>query len=426
LSIGFAPALTTALGRRSLRPFWLAQVFTYLAQQAWATILLWALWRLTHSAPWLAVGLVAQSLPVIAVGIAGPGRVLAGRPLAALSVGAAAILAAAALAARLAGGAHTAVAFVLLAAALAEGTLAAAQVPRLQASLAASVHADSLAAANAAMEFASRLGLVAGPALAGGALGRTGVAGALAATALCALVAAPAVAAWERSRLCARANAAADRPGPRRFDANAGASLFAGLRRAAPHVLGDPYLRTALTTRAVNNLLWPAVTLGLPLLVTERWHGGAFAYGLLVAARGLGSVGGTAVGARLRPHALGHAFFAAWLVEGAAFVGLGLSPALVPALVCALAGGMAGPLVHVALDSHIGRRVAAADRAAVFALQRMVMSGVGLAGSLGAGAVLAVIAPAVTVGAIGVAVAACAVGGWMAASRAGALAATPP
>ncbi len=302
----------------------------------------------------------------------------------------------------------------LLAGALVEGVLAAAQIPLLQADLARAVRGPSLAAANSAMEFAAGTGALAGPVLAGLALAGPGLASTLAGCALVMTMAAPAVAAWQGRVGAPPAPAAPARP--RAAD---------GVRTAVPYVRRDAFLRTALATRTVNNVLWPVVTVALPLLVARRWHAGALAYGFLLAARGLGSIGGTALAARLGPQALARAYFAAWLVEAAAFVGLALSPLYPPAVACMALAGIASPLVHVALDSRIGRAVADEARGAVFGLQRMAMSAAGLAGSLGAGGAIAFLPVGPVLAGAGVAMAACALGGYAVASRHGGLAPDP-
>jgi len=410
LSVAFAPALGTALRRPALRPFWLAQFLVYLAQQAWQTLVLWALLRLTGQAAWVALGLVAQSVPAIVVGVVGPARLRPPRGLFLLPLGAGVCLLALALV-MATGAPPTVAASVLLAGAVAEGLLAAAQVPLLQADLARAVAPGSLAAANAAMEFSSSVGGLAGPVLCGLALAGPGIVATLAGAAVVMVLAAPAVAAWQRRT----AMPTLPRGGQRR------AGVAGGLRTAASHVRGDTFVRTALATRTVNNLLWPVLTVALPLLVADRWHAGALGYGLLLGARGLGGLVGTALGARLGSRGLASAFFAAWVVEAMAFVGLAVSPQLSPALLCTAVAGVASPLIHVALDSRIGRAVAEEARGAVFGLQRMAMSAAGLAGSLGAGAALGLLPVEPVLAAAGAAVAACAVAGYGVARRGGGL-----
>jgi hypothetical protein len=418
LAIGLAPRLTAALRHAALRPFWLAQLFTYLAQQGWQTALLWALVRDTRSAVVVSLGLVALNAPVIGVGLLGPARVAGRRPLAHLATAAALVLAGAAVAAaRLAPVAAT---IALVAAALVEGTLVATQIPLLQADLARAVRARSLTTANSAMEFASGLGGLTGPLLAGWALSGPGLAVALLAAAAVMGGAAPAVAAWQRRSALGRSWDGAG--GPPSAPAS---GLLAGLRRAMPYVTGDAFLRTALATRTVNNVLWPAVSVALPLLAATRWHAGPAGYGALLAARAVGSLGGTALAARLGPGRLARAFFVAWLVEGAAFSGIAMSPVIAPALACMALAGVVGPLGPGALDSRIGRAVDQPARGSVFGLQRTATGGAGLVGTLAAGVAMAV-APAGPVLALsGAAIFACALAGYGAAARAGALAAVP-
>lgn len=355
----------TLLRRPPYSGFYGATAVIYAAAGMFRIELVWMLLQATGSAVGVALGLVAMELPVLVVGILGPERLGQGhRRLAVLPVymGAALLLAALGL--------HmtTGVVPLLIALGLLQGWWDGILIPVLQSRLMSYPDDAPRTHRSAGFEVASRVGTVAGPVLAGVLLagpGRTvalAAAGVLMATAAGLLV---------NNRLVKA-------PAPPHPDGSPTVTDLAGSIAA---VRARPWLSLALGVRGVSNFLWPAFTIGIPLLVVSPWHAGAAGYGVLRALWGISTVGATlvlttpAILARLRSM-----YFVSWAVSGLGFLLLAASPAYAWAIGATLVGGMGSPLVHVALDSEIGEHIPPAQQGHVFALQRLVMSALILIG----------------------------------------------
>ncbi len=355
----------TLLRRRPYSGFYGATAVIYAAAGMFRIELVWMLLQATGSAVGVALGLVALELPVLVVGILGPERLGQGhRRLAVLPIymGAALLLAALGL--------HmsTGVVPLLIALGLLQGWWDGILIPVLQSRLMSYPDDAPRTHRSAGFEVASRVGTIAGPVLAGVLLAGPGRAVALAAAGVLMATAAGLLV----------SNRLVNAPAPPHPDGSPTVTDLAGSIAA---VRARPWLSRALGVRGVSNFLWPAFTIGIPLLVVSPWHAGAAGYGVLRALWGISTVGATlvlttpAILARLRSM-----YFVSWAVSGLGFLLLAASPAYAWAIGATLLGGTGSPLVHVALDSEIGEHIPPAQQGHVFALQRLVMSALILIG----------------------------------------------
>jgi MFS family permease len=255
------------------------------------------------------------------------------------------------------------VAWLLLVAALAVGWISARAIPLSQTLLMANTAPGHAPRASSHYEIASRTGFVAGPLMGGLALSSIGGFGAIALTSM--LLAAAALLWWNLDRSAA-------------FEPVTAAP--AKVREGWRAIYKDHFLVTALAVRAGSNLLWPAFTIAIPLLIRTPWHAHAIGYGAVRTLWGLSTVAGTLVIVPYLLRRLKIAYFGSWIATGAAFVAISLSQHLVTALAWVAIGALFSPIVHVALDSHIGTAVADIHRPAVYAIQRLVMAVVNLLG----------------------------------------------
>lgn len=364
----------TLLRRWPYSGFYGATAVIYGAAAMFRIELVWILLQATGSAVGVALGLVAMELPLLVVGILGPERLGQGhRRMAVLPVYMGAALLLASLGLHMTPG----VVPLLIALALLQGWWDGLLIPLLQSRLMSYPDDAPRTHRSAGFEVASRVGMLAGPVLAGVLLAGPGRTVALAAAGVLMAAAAGLLA----NNPLARAPVQPTAVGPSPAVTDLAGSIAA--------VRARPWLSLALGVRGVSNFLWPAFTIGIPLLVLSPWHAGAAGYGVLRALWGVSTVGATlllttpAILARLRS-----AYFVSWAVSGLGFLALAASPAYSWAIGATLVGGMGSPLVHVALDSEIGEHIPPAQQGHVFALQRLVMSALTLIG-------LAVLGPVV-------------------------------
>ncbi len=394
------------LRRRPYSGFYGATAVIYAAAAMFRIELVWILLQATRSAVGVTLGLVAMELPLLVVGLLGPERLGQGhRRIAVLPLymGVAMLLAALGLPLT------TAAVPILLALALLQGWWDGLLIPLLQSRLMNYPDDAPRTHRSAGFEVASRVGNIAGPVLAGVLLADPGRTVALAAAGVLMAAAAGLLA----------NNAVVKAPAT--STAGESSSPLTDLAGSIAAVRARPWLSLALGVRGVSNFLWPAFTIGIPLLVLSPWHGGATGYGVLRALWGLSTVGATlllttpAILARLKS-----AYFVSWAVSGLGFLLLGVSPGYAWAVGATLVGGMGSPLVHVALDSEIGEHIPPAQQGHVFALQRLVMSALILIGLLVLGPLVSVLGAARVLLGAGLVMLAAAAGGlaWHQRSRA--------
>lgn len=329
----------------------------YAAANLWTTVLLWQVLAQTHSALWLAGAVAAGTAPTVVVGMTGPewGH---GGTLSQWLLGLGLALGGLSFAMS-----HSAPLLIL--AALFEGWFGARIIPLSQTLLMAHIPASEAPRASSRYELASRIGIVAGPLLGGLALTAIGPALTIVLTAVLFLM---------TGALFIVLPADFAPTGPQAASASA---RIADSWRA---IRDDRFLVAALGVRAGSNLLWPAFTVAGPLLVQGSWHAHAIGYGAMRTVWGVSTVLGTILVVPFLIRRLKTSYFLSWLITGTAFLAIGMSPHLWEALMWTAIGAVSSPVVHVALDSHIGMAIPPAYRSAVFAIQRLVMAIVNLAG----------------------------------------------
>ncbi len=352
----------------------------YSADLALSVVLTWSVLALSHSPFLAALALIANQAPHVAVGIVGVERSLGrwrssgwlgllGSVVALLALG---------IGLRPAIGLQV---LLLIAAGATEGWANAVAVPVGQAWWMQATPRSLRVRAARDYEVASRVPRLLAP-VAGGLL----LADNRVALALSAIAAGLLASAWLWRRLEATA------PGPgRRLGAR---DSWAVLRH-------DRWLAAALAVRGLANVVWPAFTIGLPWLVLQRLHQSAPTYGLILTVYGVSTLVLTIFGSRFSAVGLRRWYGLAWAATGLAFVGLAQAPTLAWAVAAVLLAGLGSPIIHMALDSHIGREVPAADQGSVFAFQRLIMGVMGLLGLLAVGAGYRSVGPATVLTAAG-------------------------
>lgn len=137
-------------------------------------------------------------------------------------------------------------------------------------------------------------------------------------------------------------------------------SLLASIVPAAKWLWSDSVLRTLISYWAVVTLLLAGpVQVGLPLWVDRQLGGGASAFGILIAANGLGQLIGI-VCSGLRARKVAHLGVAVCLIDGLAgmaVLGMGFTHVLEVGLALMLAVGVGAGYVQVGLFTWIQRRI---------------------------------------------------------------------
>ncbi len=251
----------------------------------------------------------------------------------------------------------------LVAATLVFDGVASRIIPLAQTLLMATSSTARTPQASARYEIASRIGLVAGPLVAGFLIATVGATLAILCASLGFLLAGIL---WHQ-----RGRQAKNQPIPKR-------SPWSAWRA----IIEDPFVTLALAVRGGSNLAWPAFTLAIPLLTQNVWHGHALGFGAIRTVWGVSAVLGTIIIAPRLIRRLKPAYFISWVITGLSFVAMASAQHLAGAFVFAAIGALTTPIVHVALDSHIGARMDPSQQSGVFAIQRLIMSLVNLCGLL--------------------------------------------
>lgn len=240
-------------------------------------------------------------------------------------------------------------------------------LPSLQAALASLVRPAELRSVNGLIDTTDRLARILGPGLAGVLLALLPLVHFFSLDAVSFIISA--LCFW----LVVRSRPAGSFAAPGAAGRRAGwQEVVQGVRYAR----ADGRTATALVVRGLNYAAWGFYTLGAPVLVDQRFHGSAGAWGLILATYGVGSLFGNLIAGHLRAGVdpLGP-FTCGWVIIGLGFAGLGLSPSLPLGLASVLAAGVGGPLTIITIDTHIGTTVPPEGHGRVFALQRMLVSG---------------------------------------------------
>lgn len=335
------------------RRFFIGVGVLYAAENLWTIFLLWEVLITTHSALWLAIASAAGFFPTVLVGLTGPAWGFRGNMAWWVGIlGATTIVLAPAVA-------HIAVGLIGLA--LVQDWVSARVIPLSQTRLMSQTSPQNAPRASSHYEMASRLGMVAGPLLSGVLISTIGPTAAMIGCGVGLIVAAVL---WRGQPGIASPVAPSDVASPRGWQT----------------ILSDRFLVIALSIRAGSNLVWPAFTLGIPLLIHSVWHAQAIGYGAIRTLWGLSTVLGTIIIVPRLVSRLRLAYFLSWLVTGLSFVAIGAQTTVSGALVWTALGALSSPIVHVTLDSHIGTAIHPRDRSAVYAIQRLVMAVVNLLG----------------------------------------------
>ncbi|SKC58951.1 MFS transporter [Krasilnikoviella flava] len=190
------------------------------------------------------------------------------------------------------------------------------------------VRTEDLPSYTAAAQTASRLATMAGSAVGGFLVARSGLLGSASANAVTFALVIAFVAVWLRPRFAL----------PRAEQESA----WRGIRRGFGHLREMPTTRTlVIALSGLNLAVGPAVGIGIALRAHDAgW--GARAVGILEACIGLGAAVGALSVARWRPRHEARAGFVALAVQGAAIVALGSGPVGVAGAACLVVGLTAG------------------------------------------------------------------------------------
>ena len=107
--------------------------------------------------------------------------------------------------------------------------------------------------------------------------------------------------------------------------------IVAGLSEGVSYIAGSMPIRTLLVLVGVVSMMAAPLTVLMPLLATQVYHGGPYTVGLLTAAMGAGALAGSLfLAARKSVVGLGRVIAAATAAFGLGLVGLSLSHSLAP------------------------------------------------------------------------------------------------
>ncbi|RLV04420.1 hypothetical protein CTZ27_10705 [Streptomyces griseocarneus] len=120
-----------------------------------------------------------------------------------------------------------------------------------------------------------------------------------------------------------------------------------------------PRVALAVGVHALVPLTSAAVTVGLPVVLAGRGGADAGRYGLVTAMAGIGALVGNPLAGRLRPRNWFALCCAAWVVDGAAAVGMATAEGLPGMALMSFVTGAAAPVGAVTLRARLGRFPAA-------------------------------------------------------------------
>ncbi len=332
---------------------------SYFVQSAWFVLLIWRVMEQTHSDLWMACALALGFCADIVVGVMGPQKG-GGRNIAQLVFSEALLFFLASFVA------DRSLAWLMITA-LVNGWLAGRITPLLQAYLTRHTPVSSLRQGSRSYELGSRIGILLGPVVAGWGLVHLPFSMLLLVFFALLLIEAILLSPLDTGAVVRTKEDEGNRP----------QILFVATIK---YVLQDPFLGIALGVRGLNNLLWPAFTLGVPLLVVQAWHQGSLGFGILRSVWGFSTIVGTLWLVPRIGGNLGKFYFVSWMFTGMGFALLAWSPSYQWAVIAAFLGALASPAVHVALDTYIGEHVPHQAHGHVFAFQQFVMSGLGAVG----------------------------------------------
>lgn len=362
-----SPRPWAVLRQRGFRSLWAAHLLTTLGEAFSLVAMPWLVLQLTGSGLALGTVLALEAVPRAALMLVGGAvtdrlsprlAMLGSAAVRAVLIG---LLAALILF-------HTVQLWEIYAIALLTGTVSAFFIPARFSVLPSVVGEDELEAGNALLNLNQQGALFLGPAVAGLLVAATGPGPAFALDAVAFGLAAlilPGV-------VIRQAPSAAGPPAD-------GVSLLREIGDGLRYAWSDAGLRAAIVlSAAINFATAGAMSVGLPVLARERFAQGAAAFGIVLAAWGIGSTLGV-VGAGLRA-AL--APFGLLIIAGVGMIGIclgliGLAPTLPLAIAAAAAMGVAGGAVNTYAIAWLQRRTEGAMRGRVMSI--VMLSAVGLA-----------------------------------------------
>ena len=183
-----------------------------------------------------------------------------------------------------------------------------------------------------------------------------------------------------------------------------GAGWFERFRLGLAYVRERPALRALISAGGVSFVFFALV---LPIEVVfakETLDAGDAGYGLLLAAWGVGMVGGSVLFSSVRETSLAQLLAAGTLAIGVAYLGTALAPSLAVACLASLVGGAGNGVGWVALITAVQELSAEAFQARVLGLLESLASGLSGVGFLLGGAITAIASPRASFAVAGVGV----------------------
>lgn len=394
------------LRHRRVGVLWAVQTLSVLGDRLYALALMWLVWQTTRSAVLMGLAAVAESVPYVVVGTFG--RRVLGR-FASLGRLGWVDLARAVMAGSLplvwhANGAGVAALMVI---AFLLGALGAVFDPNLAALVPDLVEPRLVQQVTGVMDLTGRIARVAGPASAGLLLAVLPSAGLYVVDAVTFVASAAALGYLARHHTV---QAGSRLPGLAR-------PASTPLPKALPLLRAHPRVTAAIAVHGAGLLVSALPAIAMPVLLTIRLHAGAGAYGLVLAATGLGALAGNPLAGNLRlGRRFPRAYFAAWAVNGAALAATGLAGSVALVMVFAFVTGLVTPVAAVCLRTYLSSRFTGPERLRLVTTDQTVIRAAGTAGMLTLPA-LAAASPAAAFAAAGLAMAGFAVLAMVAVAR---------
>jgi MFS family permease len=163
-------------------------------------------------------------------------------------------------------------------------------------------------------------------------------------------------------------------------------NLLAGLREGFAYAFGFAPIRALLLLVAFVSLIGLAYAVLLPVFATRVLEGGAYTYGFLMSAAGVGALtGAILLASRKTVLGLGRWITAMPATLGIAIVGLSFAHTLLPALICVAVSGFAVMMQMASTNTVLQTIVDEDKRGRVMSLYTMAFMGTAPLGSLLAG-----------------------------------------
>jgi MFS family permease len=163
-------------------------------------------------------------------------------------------------------------------------------------------------------------------------------------------------------------------------------SLLAGLHEGFAYAFGFPPIRALLLLVAFVSLVGLAYSVLLPVFAAKILEGGAYTFGFLTSAAGVGALtGALLLASRKTVLGLGRWIACMPATLGLAIIGLSFATSLIPAMLCVLISGFAVMMQLASTNTIIQTIVEEDKRGRVMSLYTMAFMGMAPLGSLLAG-----------------------------------------